>query len=275
MALENVLERLHEKPVLVEDQLSFVEEAVSLADDIIQSKNTPFVFAIWGDWGSGKTSFMHILRSLLDERHHEEALDVLAGEKRKALNGSDPYGIRKKDRLYRRKTNDIVSRPCKTIWFRAWEEEFRQDGDGKVWESLFGQIIREIHTDGLIRTELKKQPSNARLFESLYQAGQSFLRSYNSRPDWKAATFHGVMEFIKRFFMAGPSERTSIPAIDKGASLQRFRDTFETVTRSEAFPYEKIVVFIDDLDRCDPKNAFDIVKSLKAFFETDKLVFVF
>lgn len=82
------------------------------------------------------------------------------------------------------------------------------------------------------------------------------------------------MDFLKNFFLSSDTT-TSIQSIDKNASLQTFRKRFDEISQSELFPYEKIVVFIDDLDRCDPVEAFRIVKSLKAFFETEKLVFVF
>lgn len=77
------MEKLEEKPILIEDQLSFIDEASELADDIFKSKSKPYVLAIWGEWGTGKTSFMQILRSFLDISYYEEAVDILSEEKEK------------------------------------------------------------------------------------------------------------------------------------------------------------------------------------------------
>lgn len=221
---------------------------------------------------------MQILRSFLDEKYYEEALEKLSDEKIKLpkpyKEEEDIYNIKQKEETYKKVENTISEKPCKTIWFRAWEEEFHQEENKKTWESLFGQILREIHDDTQIHASLKKDKKQYRLFESFYKAGLSFLKSYNTRPDLKEATFKGVMDFLKHFFLSTET-KTSVPSIDKNASLQTFRENFKEITHSNLFPYEKVVVFIDDLDRCDPQEAFRIVKSLKAFFETDKLVFVF
>lgn len=271
----DILEKLEEKPILIEDQLSFIDEAAILSNDIVHSRGCPYVLAIWWDWGTWKTSFMQILRSFLDEKYYEEALEQLSDEKWKIKKGEeDIYNIYWKEKVYKNAENTISKKPCKTIWFRAWEEEFHQEENKKTWESLFGQILREIHEDTQIHTSLKKDKKQYRLFESFYKAGLSFLKSYNARPDFKEATFKGVMDFLKNFFLS-TEPKTSVPSIDKNASLQTFRENFKEITHSDLFPYEKVVVFIDDLDRCDPQEAFRIVKSLKAFFETDKLVFVF
>ncbi|HEY5631090.1 MAG TPA: P-loop NTPase fold protein, partial [Nitrososphaeraceae archaeon] len=39
-------------------------------------------------------------------------------------------------------------------------------------------------------------------------------------------------------------------------------------------PGSKIVVFIDDLDRCTPKKALDVLESMKSFFDIKGIVYV-
>jgi predicted KAP-like P-loop ATPase len=36
----------------------------------------------------------------------------------------------------------------------------------------------------------------------------------------------------------------------------------------------KIVIFVDDLDRCLPDNALDVIESMKLFFDLPGFVFV-
>lgn len=53
-----------------------------------------------------------------------------------------------------------------------------------------------------------------------------------------------------------------------------FRELSQTFTDLGAHGVAKIVVFVDDLDRCLPDNALDVIESMKLFFDLPGFVFV-
>jgi hypothetical protein len=44
--------------------------------------------------------------------------------------------------------------------------------------------------------------------------------------------------------------------------------------RDEKHPRSKIVVFIDDLDRCTPQKALEVLDSIKSFFDIEGIVYI-
>ena len=58
---------------LSEDKLGFRDYAdgVIATMESVSKEDTPFTIGIFGSWGSGKTSFMQIMRELLESRGYE------------------------------------------------------------------------------------------------------------------------------------------------------------------------------------------------------------
>lgn len=56
-----------------EDKLGFkaYAEGIIASMERISEINTPFTIGIFGGWGSGKTSFLRIMESLLDSRGYQ------------------------------------------------------------------------------------------------------------------------------------------------------------------------------------------------------------
>ena len=67
-------------------------------------------------------------------------------------------------------------------------------------------------------------------------------------------------------------ETASVPKSSYFASFRALSEAFETFAKDN--PQRRIVVFIDDLDRCLPKGALSVLESMKLFFDLDGFVFV-
>ena len=53
-----------------------------------------------------------------------------------------------------------------------------------------------------------------------------------------------------------------------------FRELASAFSALEAQPFTRIVVFVDDLDRCLPANALEVLESIKMFFDLPGFIFV-
>jgi KAP family P-loop domain len=63
-----------------------------------------------------------------------------------------------------------------------------------------------------------------------------------------------------------------VPRSPYHASFRALSDAFESFAGGDSG--RRIVVFVDDLDRCLPERALDVLESMKLFFDLDGFVFV-
>jgi KAP family P-loop domain len=67
---------------------------------------------------------------------------------------------------------------------------------------------------------------------------------------------------------------SSEPEQPQSLYVAAFRELSQAFTELGAQGVTKIVVFVDDLDRCLPDNALDVIESMKLFFDLPGFVFV-
>jgi len=105
-------------------QFQFEAYANTLARIILSRNNkTPLVIGVYGEWGSGKTSLMQIVKGKLEESRNTRGSGGLPS----FMSGDDPNAFR----------------PCRTVWFNAW----KYGREEELWVSLIHEIGREISKD--------------------------------------------------------------------------------------------------------------------------------
>ncbi len=74
--------------------------------------------------------------------------------------------------------------------------------------------------------------------------------------------------------MKAPSnrERTKI-YVEQVRSLEQFQDKFAKLIKSYVAP-SRLVVFVDDLDRCLPEKAIEVLEAIKLFLDAEGCVFI-
>jgi len=154
--------------------------------------------------------------------------------------------------------NRLAGKVFKTVFFNAWEYE----KDGDLLLSLFDNISIKLK-DELIE------------FDKL---------GFNVKTD--------IINFIKRIHLNSISFKSkTIEVLGVGAGislglkkqetsfyelLSDFKEKmmiFENKLLSK--PNEKLIVFIDDLDRCEPENILNLLSSIKLFFTYTKRTLYF
>ncbi len=191
--------------------------------DIVRHPGTdlPLTIAVYGSWGTGKTSAMKWLNGLLDEWNKLDK--VKDGE------------------VYR----------IKPIWFYPWKYHNKED----VWRGLLAELILKSITieDANIHTVIK--------------AGKQ------------------VLQFLGRGALSAAGDLVGIDA-DKifteyelsiqpqNAYLNEFEVNFNKWITATLSPKERLIIFIDDLDRCLPDVALQVLEALKLYLNNNKLIFV-
>lgn len=195
------------------DKYDFANYAHILSDTIKDTTDLPFCIGIFGDWGTGKSSIMNMIKKILE-----------------------------------------TDCSIKTIWFNPWKYDKKED----LWHALIQTILYEIiaksNDAGFTRKVKELAKSTAWM---VMQKGVSTLTS-------------GLIS-QKEF----NTLKESISKQDElhYKHINQFENDFEKVIDSYT-NNGRLIIFIDDLDRCLPDNAITVLESLKLFIGNSKCVFV-
>jgi formylglycine-generating enzyme required for sulfatase activity len=252
-----------------EDALNFAPYRDTLAD-IINDPNTdtPLVIGVFGDWGSGKSTLMKLVQEGVNPKSDEE----------------------KKLRV------DVPERRNHTIWFTAW----KYDKEEVLWRALLTRVLAEVRPlasededalqklDDLTaslyrdvdREELGKLQVNwlelaKGSLESAIHVGLALVPGLNLLDDvvkelGKTATKDDPGKLLKAF------ERASVDVHkDHVSSLEQFQQEFAGLVDEHIVQKDgNLVIFVDDLDRCLPEKAIQVLEAIKLFLDVEGCIFV-
>lgn len=136
--------------------------------------------------------------------------------------------------------NDI-----KSLWFNAWE----YDKADSVWTALFQNLINQMDNKN---SETKK----------LTKTFLTVLTDLSIQGLTKGSmSFKDVKNYYKNYG-------------EQVESIKNLRETFEKAVKAHVSAQGKYVIFIDDLDRCLPERAVEILESMKLFLGSKHCIFV-
>ena len=206
-----------DKPVNGLDEDVFgVTQYISGLSSFIRGCNTPMTIAIQGDWGSGKTSMMNMVREQLGDQ--------------------------------------VV-----TTWFNTWQYSQFNMGD-TLAVSLLSRLIRDLDV-GSASQDTGAQKALRTVLGVIRTAGV-------------IAADHVIgseaAELTKK--LTGEEERD----VDMPQAINDLKERFQQAVNAklEESGKDRLVIFIDDLDRLHPGKAVELLEILKLFLDCDRCVFV-
>jgi KAP family P-loop domain len=186
--------------------------------DVAFNAATPLVVALYGAWGSGKTSLMLQIQQRLERNHDSKGPDAPPGQR------------------------------ARTVWFDPWTHQFDQIPALGLLHAITGQLNLTARTEA--EETLKKialaLAENIQIPYIGLQVGKLA----------KIRTEVADEEFRRREQQA------------------RLREYFKDILRLAGTPGTRLVVFIDDLDRCQPKRTVDVLEALKLYLDFPGCVYV-
>ena len=137
----------------------------------------------------------------------------------------------------------------KCIWFNAWKQSFGQRN-----LSTTPSLLYHIHKEfGGETTNSEKIKEWGRILGEI--AADGMLRKFAGGM---------TVDEVKDRFKTTTASRAKLSTKFQGAV-----DDYLGATG-----YERVVVFIDDLDRCLPENVLNVLETIKLFLGTEKCIFV-
>ncbi len=214
--------------------LGFGEYADVLAGVILGSAS-PFTMGVFGDWGTGKTTLMQMIC--------ERLIDYAPGK-----------------RPEKRKKPTIIP-----VWFDAWRYERETDLIGP----LLGEILDATQKHAVDPT-VRSVGNAAGLLVRAALRGVS-LKLPGVGLDVTAE--HFVEEYdrmVNELALPGSSEyRQAYRLLER-----QLRHLSQRKQASEEYGDNKFVVFVDDLDRCLPEAALQVLECTKVFLGFKGMVWV-
>ena len=193
------------------------EEALGLSNyanvlqEFIASCDTPITVALQGDWGSGKTSLMNLIRESLD----------------------------KDKQRYR------------TVWFNTWQYA-QFDSSDTLALSMMSYFIDSLAPTGSSAAKAAKSLLN--VARALAVGGASVI---------------GQADTVKTVITEA---QDGAVGTDPSRALTDLKGRITKIVQETA--EDKVVVFIDDIDRLVPVKAIELLEALKIFLDIDRCVYV-
>lgn len=203
-----------------------IEKYVNALRDFIRNSGTPLTIALQGEWGSGKSSFMRILDSMLCDP---------------ALPTSERY---------------------ESIWLNTWDLFLESDYEVAVKRLVFNLLNQlEEHFEKL---------TNDKKSEQRKEMIKDYLRSFST-------TALGLVNLNNEL-----SEKVVDSIFSKGRSSEvrqvkhKFENyiTEEVSRKNNGITDKAFLIFVDDLDRLEPKLAVTLLEALKNLFDIKNCIFI-
>lgn len=245
------------------DQLGCTDLADSTIH-LIRKCTPPYSIGISGRWGSGKSSMMKYIMARLGG---DPLQFRITNQDKKIVDRNEAVNYEKILNENDNKTKETkeANAHLECIWFNPWEHE-------KLNEPVI-ELLKEIRTHFSLKDTLSE---NTRKFSSVAcRAGLDMLGSI-----MKLGKVASNIETV--------GEKYEDDNFMTTAHSQRFRLVFEAAVEKLLTKIDggdgnklscnenaRLIIFIDDLDRCEEHTIAKLLKEIKQYLFTPRCVFVF
>ncbi|MFJ3757757.1 P-loop NTPase fold protein [Streptomyces sp. NPDC090080] len=150
----------------------------------------------------------------------------------------------------------LTERQVRTIWFNPW----KYDRKVEVWAALLHTILAEMENEEGLKEKALRLAKAATWLS--VRAGLGTAASVATGGVIKSGDVDALLTELSR----GDAEQYR--------QVNRFENDFRDAVEEFVGPGGRLVVFVDDLDRCTPDSAMTVLESLKLFLGESQCVFV-
>lgn len=240
------------------DLLGYTVHANLLKSIIMQEKNLPVTIGLYGDWGSGKSSTLKILNEMIEKDADSKDSSVVIYFDGWSFESFDDA----KMALIQGIVENLESSRCFTGDLKETVKKAAKTVKNKIFSmrTLLWSVKNVVAPAAMAYAT-----GGASFIPSLI----SFFGSFNTEDKKKELlekiTGEDAEDFIKEAF------NTHINT-EQFSAVREFRDSFKSLIKATG--RERIVILIDDLDRCLPEHIIENLEAIKLFLNVEKTAFV-
>ncbi|MBJ2126334.1 P-loop NTPase fold protein [Flavobacterium sp. IB48] len=234
-----------------DDLLGFKIHADLIVDVINDNDVLPVTIGVFGDWGSGKSSILKIV------------------EKELIGDGEDGF-------------NDGTL----VLYFNGWVFEGYDDAKAALLESIIEKFAKHKNIGSKVKDETIKLLKSVKWMRLMglgfkkiaIPAATAYLTGGVSLIPYLLNEFSQIEPTELANKLKGDEAENFLSSIikknedDEITMVREFRDDFKKMLDKSKI--EKLVVIIDDLDRCTPDRLIENLEAIKLFLNVDKTAFV-
>lgn len=247
-----------------EDLLGFKVHANLLIDVIKDDTVLPISIGVFGDWGSGKSSILQIIKEKFEQKDEED---------------------------------EYIEKETLCIYFNGWTFEGYDDAKA----ALLNAILKELQENKKLSEEIKDtiKEKAKKLWKSIdwmrgagmalknvalpaisayFTSGLSLIPfAYQKISEFNIDSPEKLIEKLKSadgksIFDSLVKKEQKESNDDKTNAVSEFRNDFAELLDTTNF--KRLVVLIDDLDRCSPERIIENLEAVKLFLNVSKTAFV-
>lgn len=238
------------------DQLGYKKQADTIRR-LIMECDTPYAIGISGRWGSGKTSMMKYIMASLGGQPLQHRLRYQDGT---LENLTEKNNF---DKVQAEYTNKMP--PATTcLWFNPWEHENNDEP--------FVELLREIHH--YFATTVTGKDAK-RIAHTTVMAGLDMLGSFFKLGNNAAGNIKKIGEAYEHDNFESVHRSQQFKLVFQQAVKKLLMGCHGIEKDTEKETAIRLVIFIDDLDRCEKSVVARLLKDIKQHLSTKHCVFVF
>lgn len=225
---------------IVDNDLGRIEQVFYFAA-LLNEIEGPYSIAINAQWGEGKTFFVKQTIAVLDALNDQS--DLSASERERIVSSIN--------RIIEEDKTEYVFQPQLTVYYDAWA----CDNDCDPILSLIYEI--------LTATSTELDSAREDVFHKIVQLAASVADAVTG------IGFQSIVDSLKSLI----EKPDPLEQIKKQRKLQELISEFLDTIHIEKG--NRIVIFVDELDRCKPDYAVRFLERIKHFFTNENVTFVF
>lgn len=221
---------------------SLINDSIGRTKDIVRFSHyindldTSFSIAIDSGWGSGKTFFIKQTKLVLDA-YNDYGIQTISEEERTNIRNCVS-----RIKLTGNQSSEFEPQVC--VYYDAWAN----DNDSDPLLSLVYEILKSVHADFSFKEG-----------KNIFEISAAIIEFFTGK---------SANDLIAAFRSSSPFD-----GITTQRNLHELINEFLSELLKERG--NRLVVFVDELDRCKPDYAVRLLERVKHYFSDDHIVFVF